>query len=79
VQYKNIPVIAAVIGPTTLTESSMAGLSHAVKIFGATSTTSQTIKQVTGAWRVIVDALIVLNEQLTQVEGVLRKSGASGA
>jgi hypothetical protein len=33
---KKIPIVAAIVTPTTLSQEAITGLSHAVKVFGAT-------------------------------------------
>lgn len=35
VERKKIPIVAAIVAPTNLSKESIAGLSHSVKIFGA--------------------------------------------
>lgn len=35
VEYRKIPVVAAIVGVTTMSPSTVAGLAHATKVFGA--------------------------------------------
>jgi hypothetical protein len=80
-KHKNIPIIAGIVGPTRLSEFAIAGLSHAVKIFGVSVFVNLNDfpddDTGNGRLRVIVDALILPDAHLAQVKGVLRASNGS--
>jgi hypothetical protein len=80
-EHKEIPIVAGIVGPTKLGEFAIAGLSHAVKIFGASVFVNLNDfpddDAGNGRLRVIVDALILPDKDLAQVKDVLRASNGA--
>ncbi len=70
-EQKRIPIVAAIITPTTLGKEAVAGLSHAVKIFGASLfiNLNDFPDNVVGnaRARVIVDTMILPPEAVTRI------------
>ena len=70
-EQKKIPIVAAIITPTTLGKEAVAGLSHAVKIFGASLfiNLNDFPDNVVGnaRARVIVDTMILPPEAVTRI------------
>ena len=70
-EQKKIPIVAAIITPTTLGKEAVAGLSHAVKIFGASlfMNLNDFPDNVVGnaRARVIVDTMILPPEAVTRI------------
>ena len=68
-QHQKIPIVAGIVGPTKLSEFAIAGLSHAVKIFGVSVFVNLNDfpddDAGNGRLRLIVDALILPDEHLS--------------
>jgi hypothetical protein len=79
--HKQIPIVAGIVGPTKLGEFAIAGLNHAVKIFGASVFVNLNDFPDDDVGnerlRVIVDALILPDKDLAQVKDVLRASNGA--
>lgn len=77
VEHQKIPIVAAIVGASTLSAISVAGLAHSVKIYGASvfiNLNDFSDDDIENArLRIVVDALILPADKVSEIQRALLK------